>query len=298
MAKKRNHNSGPGKNTQPSTEANSDASTLVEKMIARLKKDKFIEAAKLFLTGQASGVFPPDHNLVEKLVETIGKNATNKLIVALAHYPCPFCKKGRSECRDCKGHGHIDYDMICERCLGIGVVRCDFCDGSGWMAMQDVPEGLRIEVFTTRAKTAVKRLKLIFTNPLPHLEKNKPLIALKKSAQLLVKIDRYMGVLENVLVLGDKFRTSEPHLKNKIGRITQLCVESAAEGKKRVREIVNRMIVSARLEMKAAEKGSKEYNLAKKRVEFYRALLEKSDIFVNLSDQHPFLEKAIKKSAP
>lgn len=294
MAKKRNHISGQEKNAQPGAAANSDTAPIVEEMIARLKNDKFIEAAKLFLTGQVSGIFPPDHNLLEKLVDTIGKNAANKLIVALAHYPCPFCKKGRSECRDCKGHGHINYDMICERCLGIGVVRCDFCDGSGWMAMQDVPEGLRIEVFTRRAKTAVKRLKLFFANPLPKLEKNKPFIALKKSARLLVKVDRYMGVLENVLVLADKLRNSEPQFKNKIGRITQLCVESAAEGKKCVRDIVNRMVVSAKLEMGAAEKGSKKYNLAKKRVEFYRALLEKSDIFVSLSDQHPFLEKAIK----
>jgi hypothetical protein len=296
MGKKRNHNSGPDKNAQADAALNSKISPLVEEMLAHLKNGRIVEAAKLFLAGQADGIFPPGHNLPEKLVKTIGKKATSRIIFAFAHYPCPFCKKGRSKCRDCGGHGHIDHNMICEQCLGLGVVRCDFCDGSGWMAMQDVPEGLRIAVFIKRAQTALKRLKLIFAKPLPRPLKNSPFTALKKSARLLVKVDRYMGVLENVLIMADKLRISEPQFKNKIGKITQLCVEAAAEGKKYVREIINCMVVSARLEMEVTEKGSLEHKLAKKRMEFYRSLLEKSDIFVSLSDQHPFLEKAIRES--
>ena len=204
MGKKRNHNQGPDKNAQADATLNSKVPPLVEEMLAHLENGRIVEAAKLFLTGQAGGIFPPDHNLPEKLVQTIGKKATSRIIIAFAHYPCPFCKKGRSKCPDCKGHGHINYDMICDRCLGIGVVRCDFCDGSGWMAMRDVPEGLRITVFTMRAQTALKRLKLIFAEPLPPPSKNKPLIALKKFARLLVKVDRYMGVLENVLLMAGK----------------------------------------------------------------------------------------------
>jgi len=298
MSKKRNRNSGPDKNAQANAALNSKIPPLVEKMIAHLKNGRLVEAAKLFLTGQTSGIFPGDHTLAKKLVKTIGKNATSRIIIAFAHYPCPFCKKGWSKCLDCKGHGHINHDMICERCLGIGAVRCDFCDGSGWMAMQDVPEGLRITVFTKRAQTALKRLKLIFAEPLPRPSKNSPFTALKKSARLLVKVDRYMGVLENVLIMADKLRISEPQFKNKIGRITPLCVEAAAKGKKYVREIINCMAVSARLEMEVTKKGSPKHKLAKKRMEFYRSLLEKSDIFVSLSDQHPFLEKAIRKSVP
>jgi hypothetical protein len=298
MGKKRNYNSEPDKNAQANAALDSKVPPLVEKMLAHLENGRIVEAAKLFLTGQADGIFPPNHNLPEKLVQTIGAKATNRIIVAFAHYPCPFCKKGRSKCRDCKGHGHINHEMICERCLGLGVVRCDFCDGSGWMAMRDVPEELRITVFIRRAQTALKRLKLISAKPLPRPSKNNPLTALKKSAQLLVKVDRYMGVLENVLIMAGKFRISEPQFKNKIDRITQLCVEAAAEGKKYVREIINCMAVSAHLELEVTKKDSPEHNLAKKRMEFYRSLLGKSDIFVSLSDQHPFLEKAIRKSVP
>jgi hypothetical protein len=164
--------------------------------------------------------------------------------------------------------------------------------------MEDVPEGFRITVLIRRAKTSLRRLKLIFAKPLPRPLKNNPMIALKKSARLLVKVDRYMGVLENVLIMAGKLRISEPQFKNKIGRITQLCVEAAVKGKKYVREIINRMAVSARLELEGTKNGSPKHNLAKKRMEFYKSLLEKSDIFVSLSDQHPFLEKAIRKSVP
>jgi hypothetical protein len=150
--------------------------------------------------------------------------------------------------------------------------------------MEDVPEGLRITVFIRRTQTAFRRLKLIFAKPLPRPSKNDPFTALKKSARLFIKVDRYMGVLENALIMARKLRVLEPQFKNKIGKITQLCVEVAAKSKKYIRE------------MEVTKKGSPKHNLAKKRMEFYRSLLGKSDIFASLSDQHPFLEKAIKKS--
>jgi hypothetical protein len=298
MVKKGNLNTGPDKNEQTNPALNSKISPVVERMLAYLKNGRFIEAAKLFLEVQKSGVFPPDHDLIKKLVKTIGKNSTNRIVFAFAHYPCPFCKKGRLKCRDCKGHGHINYDIICDRCLGIGVERCNFCDGSGWIAMRDVPKGLRESVFISRTQTALKRLKLILTQSLPKPSKNNPFIALKKSAHLLTKIDRYMGVLENALVMAEKLRASDNLLKNKVDKITRHCIESAAEAKKYIREITSCMADSARLEMDMTKKGSPKYTFAKKRMEFYKSLLGKTGTFVSLSDQHPFLEKAIKKIHP
>ncbi|MBN1391429.1 MAG: hypothetical protein JW947_01350 [Sedimentisphaerales bacterium] len=297
MSKKKNHTQDAGVNTLADNASGLNMPPFVEKMTAHLKNDRFVEAVKLFLAGQARGIFPKDRNLVKKLVKAVGKNAANRLIFAFAHYPCPFCKKGSSKCRDCNGRGHIDYDMICDRCLGIGMVRCDFCDGSGWMAMRDVPKGLRIVVFIKRAQTVLKRLKLICAHPLPKPSKNNPLAAFKKSSHLLIKIDRYMGVLENVLVMAQNLRAAEPQFKNKIAKITQLCADAAAKAKKFQREIINCMAVAAQLEMDVAKKGTPKHRLAKKRLEFYRNLLGKSDTFVSLSEQHPFLEKAIKKSA-
>jgi hypothetical protein len=298
MVKKRNLDTEPDKNEQTAPALNSEISPVVEKMLAYLKNGRFIEAAKLFLAGQTSGIFPPDHDLTKKLVKTIGENATNRIVFAFAHYPCPFCKKGRLKCRDCKGHGHINYDIICDRCLGIGMERCDFCDGSGWMAMRDVPEGLREIVFISRTKTALKRLKIIFAKSPPRPSKNNPTTTLKKSTHLLIKIDRYMGVLENALVMAEKLRASDTPLKNKIDKITRHCIESATEAKKYIREIINCMATSARLEMDMTKKGSPKYDLAKKRMEFYRGLLGKTGTFVSLNDQHPFMEKAIKKIHP
>jgi hypothetical protein len=294
MGKKKHYKSGQVKNTQVNAALDSEIPQLAEKMTAHLKDGRFVEAAKLFMLGQRRGVIPADHTLTKKLVKVIGKNATNKIITAFAHYPCPYCKKGRSKCQDCEGRGHIN-NMVCEHCLGIGAVRCDFCDGSGWMAMQSVPKGLRTAVFIRRAQTALRRLKLIFDQPLPRPSKNKPFAASKKYARLLVKTDRYMGVLENALITAEKLRVSEPQFKSKIAKIEQLCIKAAIKGKKYVRKIVNFMANSAQLELQAAKKASPEQKLAEKRAEFYRSLLEQSDIFVSLSDEHPFLERTVKR---
>jgi hypothetical protein len=298
MGKKRTYNSNPDENPQANKILSRKIPPLANKMTVHLKTGNFIKAAKLFLAGQARGIFPKDHNLVKKLVKAAGKNAANRLIFAFARYPCPFCKKGRTKCRDCSGHGHIDYDMICDRCLGIGVVRCDFCDGSGWLAMRDVPKGLRAIVFIKRAQIALSQLKLICGKPLPKPSKSNPSAIFKKYSHLLIKVDRYIGVLENILVTGENLRASESHFRNKIAKIAQVCVDTAVEAEKYLREIINCMAVSAKLEMDMTKKDSPEYRLAKNRVAFYKNLLGKSDTFASLSEQHPFLEKAIKNPSP
>lgn len=133
---------------------------ITEQMIMHLKSGNFQAAANLFIEGQKKGLFPPDHTLASKLVREIGKNATEKLIIAFSHYPCQFCTKGRTKCKDCEGRGKIQDDTMCEQCIGLGVARCDFCNGSGWMAIEDIPEGLHIMVLTTRIQTAISRIDL------------------------------------------------------------------------------------------------------------------------------------------
>jgi hypothetical protein len=84
MGKKRNYNSGPDKNVQANAALDSKIPRLVEKMLAHLENGRIVEAAKLFLAGQTSGIFPPEHTLAKKLVQTIGAKATNRIIVAFA----------------------------------------------------------------------------------------------------------------------------------------------------------------------------------------------------------------------
>jgi len=267
---------------------------ITEQMITHLKSGDFRAASNLFITGQKQGIFPSDHTLTSKLVKEIGENATEKLIIAFSHYPCQFCMKGRSKCKDCEGHGHINHNIVCEQCLGLGSVRCDFCNGSGWMAIEDIPDGLRSTVLLTRARTALARIKSVLAKPVPQPSENKPSTTLKECAQVVMYLDRYMGVLENMVVASEKMNIPEGNYKNKINKIHQRCVEAAIKGKKRMREVIRCMADSARLEAKLSDGDSPGQKLAKKRTEFYKSLTDRTGIFASSKDEHPFLEKAIK----
>lgn len=268
---------------------------VVKQIMTYLKKGRFTEAANMFIIGQSQGVFSGDHTLTRKLTKTVGKNATSRLITAFAHYPCLFCKKGRAKCESCDGRGYKDHDKICELCLGLGVMRCDFCDGSGWMAMEDIPEGLRVTVMIKRAQTALARMKLILRKPVPKPLPSKPSVSLKSCVQLWVNLDRYMGVLENTVVASKELTVSELRFKNQINKINQSCVEIAIKSKRYMREIIKGMEKSARLESGIASEDSTVRRLAKKRADFYKNLLNQADDFLTLGEEHPFLEKAIKK---
>lgn len=273
---------------------NLNTSNIVRKMTVQLKEGNFTEAANLFILGQNKGIFIGDHTLIQKLTKVIGRNATSRLITAFAHYPCPYCKKGRSKCQSCESRGYIDKDMICEQCFGLGVVRCDFCDGSGWMGMEDIPEGLRFTVLIKRVQTALGRMRLILTKTLPKPSENNPSLAIKKYEQLLINLDRYMGVFENTVIAAQSMNIKDKQFRNKISKIIVSCIESAIKSKKYKWQIIQCLAVSTKLTSKDINESLSNKKLMEKRSEFYKSLLDQSNVLITLSDEHPFLEKAIK----
>ncbi|MGB8226923.1 MAG: hypothetical protein WCE45_08710 [Sedimentisphaerales bacterium] len=268
---------------------------ITEQMITHLQNGDFQSAANLFVEGQNEGIFPGDHTLASKLAKEIGKSATGKLVIAFSHYPCQFCTKGRTKCKDCNGHGHINHNIVCEPCLGLGSVRCDFCNGSGWMAIEDIPDGLRSTVLIVRARSALTRIKSALVKPIPQLLENKPSTTLKECAQIVMYLDRYTGVLENIVVSSEKMDVPEGEFKNKLNVSRQKCIEAAIQSRQRLRDILLRMAESARLEAEMADKELATRNLAEKRIEFYGNMAKKQDGFAGLKDEHPFLEKAVEK---
>jgi hypothetical protein len=268
---------------------------ITEQMLTHLKSGDFQAAATLFIKGQNEGIFPGDRTLTSKLVKEIGENATEKLIIAFSHYPCQFCTRGRTKCKDCDGHGHINHNIVCEPCLGIGSVRCDFCNGSGWMAIEDIPDGLRSTVLIVRARSALTRIKSALVKPVPQILESKPSATLKECAQTLIYLDRYTGVLENIVVIFEKMNIPEGNFKNKLNVSHQKCIEAAIQSKKRMRDILLCMSESARLEAASAGEDSPIRKLAEKRREFYENMVKKQDVFAGLKDEHPFLEKAIEQ---
>ncbi len=268
---------------------------LPEQIISLLKSGNLKQAADLFVIGQNHGLFMPDHTLTDTLIKTIGKSATKKLITAFAHYPCQFCSKGRTKCENCDGHGKTQKDTMCERCAGLGIERCDFCNGSGWLAIEDLPKGLHTTVLVTRIQTALARLKLILAKPVPTASKINPKASLKESAQTCIYIDRFVGVLENMLIELKKLKVADSKFNIDVDNIKKKCVETALNCKKRMSQIIQCMADSQTLLAQTAPKDSAAQNLALEKADYYKSMADKSDKSVNIDDEHPFLEKAIKE---
>jgi hypothetical protein len=268
---------------------------ITEQMITHLKSGNFQAAANLFIEGQNQGIFPGDHTLIEKLVKTIGENTTNKLVIAFAHYPCQFCIKGRTKCKNCQGRGKTADDMMCEHCIGLGIERCDFCNGSGWMAIEDIPKGLHITVLITRIQTAISRIKSVLAKPSLKPLENEPLTSFKESAQTYIYLDRYMGVLENMVIELKKQNITDSQFNIRVEKILEKCVGTAIKSKERMRQSIRCMADSELLVSKMADKDSAARELAEDKADYYKSLADKSDRSIDVDNEHPFLEKAIEK---
>lgn len=62
----------------------------------------------------------------------LSRPVVNVIISAFAHRHCPMCQDGMVECGNCETTGIVDTNRSCPDCDGIGMVSCDFCQGTGW----------------------------------------------------------------------------------------------------------------------------------------------------------------------
>jgi hypothetical protein len=268
---------------------------VVKDVILGLQAGRGEKAADMFLRAQAQGILPANRDIVKKLLDILGKNTSDRLVAAFAFHPCQFCTKGRIKCENCDGSGHIEQQAVCEQCFGLGVAKCSFCNGSGWLALADIPEGIRAPALVKRAEKTLNDAESVLALPLPRPSKNNPGSSLKKYAALWVAMDKMTGVLENIVVAFQTSIVPSSQLDEQLHDLVQQAVRMGAKLKQQIREIITVMQKSAQMQAQAAPLGSDHAKLAKNRAEFYRSLLDKSDIVYNLSDTHSFLEEAIKK---
>jgi len=268
---------------------------LIQRIVAKLKRGNGLEAMSLFAEGKAHHILPATPDLPLQLVELMGKEMADKLITVFVHSPCPFCKKGGATCENCDGHGHIDHEMVCTDCLGLGLIKCDFCDGSGWSTIDSIPSELRALVLYQRTKVAKIRIKKILVRPIPDIARYKPVIILKKCAQLLMDLNRYIGVLENTVTGKNELVKSRYWSPKKVKKIVATCIQVSVDAEKKAREIIKYMGQVAQRQTENPDEDSDTQKLAAVRTEFYESLLDSSNIFSGTNLEHPFLDKAIKK---
>lgn len=289
------NNSANRKTQQPHTPCNDRAEKIVRRIVEKLKSGKGLEAMSLFAEGQAHHILATTPDLPRRLVDLMGKKTADKLIAVFVHSPCPFCKKGRVKCENCEGHGHIDHEMVCTDCLSLGLIKCDFCDGSGWSTIDSIPAGLHALVLYQRTKVAKARIKKILSKPIPQVERYKSTIILKKCAQLLMDLNRYIGVLENTVTGKNELAKSRYWSKSKVKKIVISCIQTAIDAERKAREVVKHMAEMARTQAENQDEDSTAQKLAAVRADFYESLLDSSNIFEGTDLEHAFLDEAMKK---
>lgn len=261
-------------------------------VLAALKRGRHAEATRHFKEAQACRVVPEDSQLDDWLGRHLGKRATAQLAKAFALTPCFYCKKGRESCQECNGRGHHAGTMICDACLGIGVTRCDFCDGSAWVTINWVPSVFLTPVLTIRAKSAAERLKVLFDQPMPEPSRRNRKVALKKCSGAILAVNSLIGVLENTVTAARQAGEQNPELSDRLSKLVGSCVRASVKADRFVREMLQRMAAAARFSVEAAGPESEDGKLATNRAERYE-LLSVSKDYEGTFLEHPFLRDAV-----
>ena len=262
--------------------------------MAELERGRGTKAAKLFRDGQDHGLFPTGNGLPRWLIKTIGKEATGKLVDAFTQFPCFYCKERLEACVSCDGRGTIAGDMICEACVGLGVTRCGFCDGSGWITYNVVPPGLRLVVLAERVNRACSHIEKLLQKPVPKNTSDDPVKAAKQCAKQLLVLNRQLGVFENAIVASKDLARTHPSSKKKLVKIIRLCCRTAVEAQKRVRQMAKQMGVCSKEKAKDPDVNSSVRKRAVKGSKFYESLAA-SETFAGTTLEHPRLQQAVAK---
>lgn len=291
IEKKKNRGNRKNTGNEPSSLNKKQA---LDSFLKILKQGYSDEIAQIFLKDQARNLFPKGGDTLKWLTNNIGKKAAQKTVFAFASLVCFNCREGLGSCKNCNGDGHIDYEMVCETCLGLSKVPCDFCGGTGWASIDCIPPGLRLAVFGVRLEIAEKNIEDKLETQLPNLSKENATAVFNKCIDLLFDLNRQIGVLESTVGITRNLIEVPINLKKQVSKITRKCVLIALKGEKRLGEIIETMIEACKLQKENEEKGSKMHKFVAAQIKFYSELLITRPRYAGTYLEHPFLNEAAK----
>ncbi|MBN2446988.1 MAG: hypothetical protein JXO22_09695 [Phycisphaerae bacterium] len=269
---------------------------VMQGVLAKLERGRSTQAVKLFRNAQDHDLFPTGSGLHRWLNKSIGKEATAKLIDAFVRFPCFYCKHGLESCEVCDGRGTISGAILCEACAGLGVARCGFCDGSGWVTNNIVPPGLRVVVLAERVSRARKHLEVTLSKPISKGMPSDPVQAAKRCAKQILHVNRQLGVFENTIVTTRKVVESHPRSKEKLAKIIGVCCRGTLAGQERVRELAQRMSDYSKEIAESVNVDETIRERAASGAAYYESLA-KSATFAGTSLDHPYLRRTLRKLA-
>jgi len=269
--------------------ANAQTTHVLRAIAALLKAGRDQDAARILIRDLRRTAAPRDADLGGWLIQAIGAKPAKRLIHALAHYPCFYCKNGLEECSLCGMRSPASNRRVCcEHCLDLLHVRCDFCDGSGWITYNAIPRGLWPAIILARAQTALSGLAALPSVSARQAKSAAPRPVRKRLEKELLALNRLAGILENAVDAVKKYKAANGAPFKPLA--TAVVVKSRAawyQIRCRMREILLLLADTLRREADKAQ-TAKAGEIMRDRAAFY-VTLSKSPAFSGTSLCHPFL---------
>jgi len=227
-----------------------------------------------------------NEDLAVWLAKSIGKQRTELLVHFYARYPCMGCKKGLLKCEHCDSRGVLSDGEVCERCLGLRAMNCDFCAGSGWITYSFVPPGLVAAVLLERIRLVLAEAKDRLAIP-SESEDGPPADRAKSLAGQLLQFNRLLGVMDNGLAVV----SSPPPPTRKHGNLLEKVRTASLHGAdKVVRRVRGDLMQLAEVWTAKAVRGNNRPT-AKRLAKFYHGLAASED-FSGTGLYHVYISKA------
>lgn len=251
--------------------------------------------ARLFVRAVQNHIIPDFKDLLPWCFKALGREYTEHVIKALAAWSCPVCKKGLEQCDLCDGSGWSGPDMLCEMCMGLGLIPCQFCGGSGLSTLESIPSGLRLTVVCTRARLTAKHVKTVKSKLNDPGREPDTTNSTRKPGETLLILNKLLSRLEGCL---DEIKQTVPiHPRHRFlaAKVLSECAKAGVMGKKLIRQILQEMIKAEESSMRAPQANEAIRALSRLRIDFYQELLESGLGWQGSPLEHPLLDRAIQR---
>jgi len=253
------------------------------------------ETARLFVRAVENHIIPLSRDPLQWCFKTLGRDNTEHVLKALAAWSCPVCKKGFEQCDLCDGSGWSGPDMLCETCMGLGVVPCQFCGGSGLSNLESMPAGLRLTVLGIRGRLTAKHITVIQSKlngrgPEPDAAD----LTVKPQETLLILsglLSRLEGCLDEIKQMGPIHRRH----RFLLGKIKSDCANGGIFCKRLITQVLQDMIKAEESRMNDPQASETAQRLCRIRAEFYHEILDSELEWSGTWLQHPLLARAIQR---
>lgn len=250
-----------------SNEAHS-ANSILERVAQRLIERSPEDAVRLFLDAQDKQLLSTNGELLDDLLDFLGRDLTAQLISAMAHFPCPACKDGLEPCYDCEAKGVRYEGAVCETCLGTARTACSFCGGSGLATYATVPISLQYPMLAKRVNMLSRRIAPLLGLPLPE--------TVGDLVGMMLSLNKILLTFDDAVIASEPILLHDANLSPAVEQLLQACRSAPQQLQPRMRSILRKLAELAR------QSGDSH------RADFYNALAN-SQAFKGTGLHHPML---------